>query len=70
VRRHGYVAVACGAPGRLSDLPQAARIARASDDERRGLAQEVAALLMAASYTHLRAHVTPEHLVCRPLLDE
>ena len=22
------------------------------------------------SYTHLRAHETPEHLVCRPLLEK
>src|SRR5674536_369358 len=28
------------------------------------------AVLMAVSYTHLRAHETPEHLVCRLLLEK
>src|SRR5674536_373644 len=30
----------------------------------------VGALLLAVSYTHLRAHETPEHLVCRLLLEK
>ena len=25
---------------------------------------------MPVSYTHLRAHETPEHIVCRPLLEK
>ena len=34
-------------------------------------AQHVLALsLRAVSYTHLRAHETPEHLVCRLLLEK
>ena len=27
-------------------------------------------MLIAVSYTHLRAHETPEHLVCRLLLEK
>src|SRR5678815_4026277 len=36
-------------------------------EDRRTLV-EIAALVKAVSYTHLRAHETPEHLVCRLLL--
>jgi glycerol-3-phosphate O-acyltransferase len=46
LHRAGYVAVAFGEPVRLRDLPQAKRLATATDDERRGIAKEVAALLM------------------------
>src|SRR5678816_1121775 len=48
--------------GRLSDLREAARIVRG-----RRVASHVRALVVpgSVSYTHLRAHETPEHLVCR-----
>jgi glycerol-3-phosphate O-acyltransferase len=46
LHRHGYVAVAFGEPLRLRDLPQAQSLATANDEERRGIAKEVAKLLM------------------------
>jgi 1-acyl-sn-glycerol-3-phosphate acyltransferase len=46
LHRHGYVAVAFGEPLRLRDLPQAKRLGTATESERRGIAKEVAALLM------------------------
>ena len=38
------------------------------DEEREVLQNEVA--YVTVSYTHLRAHETPEHLVCRLLLEK
>jgi glycerol-3-phosphate O-acyltransferase len=46
LHRAGYVAVAFGEPVRLRDLPQAKLLATATDEERRNIAKEVAALLM------------------------
>jgi glycerol-3-phosphate O-acyltransferase len=46
LHRAGYVAVAFGEPVRLRDLPQAKLLATATDEERRTIAKEVAALLM------------------------
>src|SRR5678816_1944640 len=41
-------------------------------DEQSGLSSNESALtsLVPVSYTHLRAHETPEHLVCRLLLEK
>src|SRR5678815_5883092 len=40
-------------------------------DEQSGLSSNESALTsLAVSYTHLRAHETPEHLVCRLLLEK
>ena len=33
-------------------------------------AKDIRTALTAVSYTHLRAHETPEHLVCRLLLEK
>ena len=38
--------------------------------EKDGRRLHVKSRLMAVSYTHLRAHETPEHLVCRLLLEK
>jgi glycerol-3-phosphate O-acyltransferase len=54
LHRHGYVAVAFGKPLRLRDLPQAKLLGNATESERRGIAKEVAALLMDRI-----AHVVP-----------
>ena len=35
-----------------------------------GYGEDFADKLVAVSYTHLRAHETPEHLVCRLLLEK
>ncbi|HEX4385502.1 MAG TPA: 1-acyl-sn-glycerol-3-phosphate acyltransferase, partial [Myxococcales bacterium] len=67
LHRAGYVAVAFGEPVKLRDLPQAQRLATASDEERRGIAKEVAVLLMDRI-----AHVvpaTPVPLVARAALE-
>src|SRR5674536_94088 len=61
-----------GSPGSVAALRWAASEARAHG---RPLTAVVAYDVPAyygyppVSYTHLRAHETPEHLVCRPLLD-
>src|SRR5674536_394013 len=36
----------------------------------RGISERVVYAIGAVSYTHLRAHETPEHLVCRLLLEK
>src|SRR5205085_2440171 len=46
LQRNGYVAVAFGEPVRVRDLPQAQKLEGLSDDERRAVAKEVAAVLM------------------------
>eukprot|EP00658_Telonema_sp_P-2_P069382 TRINITY_DN58580_c0_g2_i1.p1 TRINITY_DN58580_c0_g2~~TRINITY_DN58580_c0_g2_i1.p1 ORF type:complete len:105 (-),score=20.70 TRINITY_DN58580_c0_g2_i1:84-398(-) len=74
-----------GGPGRLAGLPRGADVwvvvrgydsmgdvtvtidAAITDPSRVGDQGEVGA---SVSYTHLRAHETPEHLVCRLLLEK
>ena len=52
-----------GAPKGASRLAQ--RIGRANHR-----LDEASRAILAVSYTHLRAHETPEHLVCRLLLEK
>eukprot|EP00658_Telonema_sp_P-2_P024048 TRINITY_DN19650_c0_g1_i5.p1 TRINITY_DN19650_c0_g1~~TRINITY_DN19650_c0_g1_i5.p1 ORF type:complete len:112 (-),score=19.37 TRINITY_DN19650_c0_g1_i5:83-418(-) len=62
----GPVAASHAHPGRPA--PQSCRgIAAWSDKAERQLR---CCLSQAVSYTHLRAHETPEHLVCRLLLEK
>ena len=67
LQRHGYVAVAFGAPVRFRDLPQSRDVARLPDDQRRARAKEVAALLMERIARAIPA--TPVALVARAALD-
>jgi glycerol-3-phosphate O-acyltransferase len=67
LQRHGYVAVAFGAPVRFRDLPQSRDVARLPDDQRRARAKEVAALLMERIARVIPA--TPVALVARAALD-
>jgi glycerol-3-phosphate O-acyltransferase len=67
LHRHGYVAVAFGEPMRVRDLPQAAQIATATDEERRALAKEVAQILM--ERISLIVPATPVPLVARAMLE-
>src|SRR4051794_16638744 len=47
LQRNGYVAVSFGEPVRVKDLPQAQNLRGLSDEQRRGVAKEVAQVLMA-----------------------
>src|SRR4051812_8130872 len=67
LQRHGYVAVAFGAPVRFRDLPQSREIARLPDEQRRARAKEVAAVLMERIARVIPA--TPVALVARAALD-
>jgi glycerol-3-phosphate O-acyltransferase len=67
LQRHGYVAIAFGAPVRFRDLPQSRDVARLPDDQRRARAKEVAALLMEKIARVIPA--TPVALVARAALD-
>ena len=67
LHRHGYVAVAFGEPVRLRDLPQAAHLRGASDEQRRALAKEVAGVLMDRIARAIPA--TPVPLVARAALE-
>ncbi|HET7786205.1 MAG TPA: 1-acyl-sn-glycerol-3-phosphate acyltransferase [Myxococcales bacterium] len=67
LHRHGYVAVAFGAPVRFRDLPQSREIASLTDEERRARAKEVAAILMQRVAQVIPA--TPVPLVSRAALD-
>jgi glycerol-3-phosphate O-acyltransferase len=67
LQRHGYVAIAFGAPVRFRDLPQSRDIARLPDEQRRARAKEVAALLMERIARVIPA--TPVALVARAVLD-
>jgi len=49
-------------------LGEGAMITSAADEVRKRLAQLLE--IETVSYTHLRAHETPEHLVCRLLLEK
>src|SRR5678816_3185726 len=52
----------------LADLGRDVAVAQDVADDRR-LARRRALYMEAVSYAHLRAHETPEHLVCRLLLE-
>ena len=67
LHRFGYVAVAFGDPVRFRDMPQSARIAGLSDEQRRAVAKEVAAQLMERIASVIPA--TPVPLVARAALD-
>ena len=67
LHRAGYVAVAFGEPVRFRDLPQAQRVAGLSDEQRRGLAKEVAAQMMERIARVIPA--TPVPLVARAALE-
>jgi glycerol-3-phosphate O-acyltransferase len=67
LQRHGYVAVAFGAPVRFRDLPQSRDVAALPDDQRRARAKELAAILMDRIARIIPA--TPVTLVARAALD-
>lgn len=67
LQRHGYVAVAFGEPVRFRDLPQSRGIELLPDEQRRGRAKELAALLMERIARVIPA--TPVALVARAALD-
>src|SRR5678816_1468579 len=64
----GQGASAKGAEQSLAMLEQGRKIGAKTQRERDYI-EAVAAYYEAVSYTHLRAHETPEHLVCRLLLE-
>jgi glycerol-3-phosphate O-acyltransferase len=67
LHRFGYVAVAFGEPVRFRDLPQSTRLKGLSDEQRRGVAKEVAAAMMQRIATLIPA--TPVPLVARAALE-
>jgi glycerol-3-phosphate O-acyltransferase len=67
LQRHGYVAVSFGEPVRFGDLPQARGVSELTDEQRRGRAKEVAALLMERIARIIPA--TPVALVSRAALE-
>jgi len=67
LQRHGYVAVAFGDPIRFRDLPQSREMSRLTDEQRRGRAKEIAAVIMDRIARLIPA--TPVSLVARAALD-
>src|SRR5678815_6020001 len=56
-----------GVPGNRRNAQRAVRASRASGGSTNRIALPIT---RPVSYTHLRAHETPEHLVCRLLLEK
>src|SRR5678816_3999666 len=54
---------------RLQDIDAGSREARAVARQSQEALRDAQARITPVSYTHLRAHETPEHLVCRLLLE-
>src|SRR5205814_4346680 len=67
LQRHGYDAVAFGDPIRFRDLPQSREMSRLTDEQRRGRAKEIAAVIMDRIARLIPA--TPVSLVARAALD-